>query len=85
MTESKNNVHWFGSDDLPAVILNFNASGTAERTFDALKSRNKARYFIDPLFGKSDGGLLLAKEIGKAEAYRRFGRRSLNEFPAILG
>jgi hypothetical protein len=81
MTETKDNVHWFGTDDEPAVILNFNVSGTAERTFDVPGSRNKARYYLDPLSEEADGGLILAEEIDKSEAHRRFARHSLRDFP----
>lgn len=83
MTEGQNNVHWFGTEDEPAVILNVNVSGTAERTFDKPGSRGKGRYFIDPFYGKADGGLILAEEISKAEAHRRFSRHSLKDFPKV--
>jgi hypothetical protein len=62
MTELKNNVHWFGAVDQPALILDANFSGTLDKTFDLPGSRKNGRYYVDPTKGRA-GALIVAQEI----------------------
>ena len=83
MTENKDNVHWFGAVDEPAVILNYNISGTYQKTFDPLGSRHKKRYHVDPMTGEHSNGMIIAREMTKDEAYEKYSSRPLSEFKII--
>ena len=73
------NCHWFGSGDEPVVMLNFNAYGYQDWTFNP-KDRPLRRNLIDPTYGVTPDGLIVAKEISVEEAYAKFGGRPLAEF-----
>ena len=79
-TEYLNNVHWFGTNDLPAVVLNFNVIGGFDDTFNIKGTRPVGRYYIDPTTKARDGGLIVAPEISSDEAHARFARHALSEF-----
>lgn len=80
-TEYLNNVHWFGTNDHPAVVLNFNKHGAIENTFDGKSERPTGRYYVDPTTAdRYEGTLIVAPEISGDEAKARFSRRALSEF-----
>ncbi len=81
MTETKDNAHWFGAEQEPVIVFNFNLSGTSERTFDPPGSRHRARYYLDPTIPKKDDKII-AREITKEEAHERFEKRPLSFFKA---
>jgi hypothetical protein len=74
------NCHWFGAGGEPAVMLNFNAYGYQDWTFNP-KDRPLRRNLVDPTYGRNPDGLIIAKEIGVEEAYAKFGGRPLSDFP----
>jgi hypothetical protein len=73
------NCHWFGAVDGPVVMLNFNAYGYQDWTFNPRGPLR--RKLVDPTFGLSPDGLTLAKEISIEQAYAKFGGRPLSDFP----
>ncbi|WP_114947832.1 hypothetical protein [Microvirga calopogonii] len=79
-TEIDNNCHWFGAGDEPVVMLNFNAYGYQDWTFNP-KDRPLRRNLIDPTYGRNPDGLLIGKEVSVEEAYSKFGGRPLSDFP----
>ena len=79
MTERKDNVHWFGAEKDPAIVFNFNASGTKETTFDPIVSRKPGRYYVDPVSPVEDGRIV-ARHLSKEEAHGRFERHPLSFF-----
>jgi hypothetical protein len=79
-TEIDANCHWFGAGDEPVVMLNFNAYGYQDWTFNP-RDRPLRRNLVDPTYGKNPDGLVIAKEIGVEEAYAKFGGRPLSDFP----
>ncbi|HKQ72895.1 MAG TPA: hypothetical protein VJ810_04145 [Blastocatellia bacterium] len=80
MTEYERNVHWFGSDDRPAVVLNYSINGGFNDTFDAQNQRPIGRYYVDPTVGDSEGRLILAPEIGVEAAHDKFSPHAIREF-----
>lgn len=79
-TEIDANCHWFGAGDEPVVMLNFNAYGYQDWTFNP-KDRPLRRNLIDPTFGMNPDGLIVAKEVTADVAYAKFGGRPLSDFP----
>ncbi len=82
-TEHLNNVHWFGTNDLPAVVLNFNVIGGFDDTFNVKGTRPVGRYYIDPTTKVREGDLIVAPEISSDEAHARFARHALSEFDNV--
>jgi hypothetical protein len=86
MTDHKNNVHWFGAEDEPAVILDFfvEGKGLYEAPFESDPNRLLGRYYLDPT-GKPDADNLIAtRELSTEEAYRRFAAKSITSFEPTL-
>jgi|SRR5215204_53552 len=79
-SEIDRNCHWFGAGDEPVVMLNFNAYGYQDWTFNP-KDRPLRRNLVDPTYGKNGDGLIIAKEVSVEEAYAKFGGRPLSDFP----
>jgi hypothetical protein len=79
-TEVDANAHWFAAGETPAVMLNFNIYGYQSWTFDP-KNDPFRRKLIDPTYGVTPDGLIVAREIDVAEAYAKFGGRKLTDFP----
>ena len=79
MTEHKNNVHWFGTEDEPAVILDFSTGGTAlyETPFESGPKRPPGRNYLDPTAPPDVNNLIAARELSIEEAYRRFASKSI--------
>lgn len=73
------NCHWFGAVDGPVVMLNFNAYGYQDWTFNPHGPLR--RKLIDPTFGRNPDGLIIAKEVSVEDAYAKFGGRPLSDFP----
>lgn len=80
-TEFHNNVHWFGAEKEPAIVLNYNINGGIEKTFDPKGDRGVGRYYLDPTVSDRDGDLIAAPELGSEEAIARFAARPLSAFP----
>lgn len=81
-TEVYRNAHWFAADDEPCVILNFYLLGFQHWTFDpAEPTRRKGRQVLDPTAGRTEDGLILAREVDFDSGYARFGGRPLSDFP----
>jgi hypothetical protein len=80
MTEYQRNVHWFGVDDRPAILLNYSINGGFSDTFDARAQRPIGRYYVDPTVGEREGQLILTPEIGVEAAHDKFARHSIREF-----
>ena len=79
-TDFKNNAHWFCAHNGPAVIFNINLRGFSNSTFDNDIGQPFGREYIDPTIVGVDG-LILAEEIDKTEAFKRFENRNLSAFP----
>jgi hypothetical protein len=79
-TEVDRNCHWFCSGDEPALMLNFNAYGFQDWTFNP-KDRPLLRNLVDPTYAVSPDGLIVAREIAVEEAYAKFGGRPISDFP----
>jgi hypothetical protein len=79
-SELDKNCHWFGAGDEPAVMLNLNAYGYQDWTFNP-KDRPLLRNLVDPTVGKNADGLYIAEEVSAEEAYAKFGGRPLEDFP----
>lgn len=80
-TEFHNNVHWFGAESQPAIVLNYNINGGIEKTFDPKGGREVGRYYLDPTVSDREGDLIAAPELGYEEAIARFAERPLSAFP----
>jgi hypothetical protein len=79
-TETSGNCHWFGASDSPAVMLNFNAYGYQDWTFNP-PDKPLLRNLVDPTHGVNPDGLIIALEIDAITAYKKFGGRPLSDFP----
>ena len=84
-TEYASNVHWFGANDEPAVVLNINVRGVLEDTFDAMGQRAAGRYYLDPTTIDRDGDLIVAPEIDSDKAFDMFANHALRKFPSPTG
>jgi len=73
------NCHWFGAMNEPVVMLNFNAYGYQDWTFNPQGPLR--RKLVDPTFGRNPDGLIVAKEVSVEDAYAKFGGRPLSDFP----
>jgi hypothetical protein len=80
MTEYQRNVHWFGADDYPAIVLNYSINGGFSDTFDDRGRRPIGRYYVDPTVGEREGRLILAPEIGVEAAHDKFSLHAVHEF-----
>jgi len=80
MTEYQRNVHWFGADDHPVIVLNYSINGGFSDTFDGAAQRPMGRYYVDPTVGEREGQLILAPEIGVDESYNKFSLHAVSEF-----
>ena len=82
MTDHENNVHWFGTEARPAVILDFFVEGRGlyEKPFDPDPARPLGRQYLDPTAPPDGGGLIAGRELSPAEAYRRFAGMRLSAF-----
>jgi len=78
-SEWKRNVHWFQAVDGPALIFNTNARGFEPETFD-VDDDSFGRRYIDPC-SFDEKSHIRGEEFDKAEAFARFGGRSMDEFP----
>ncbi len=78
-TESLANCHWFAAGATPSIMLNFNAYGYQDWTFDPADTPFR-RKLVDPTFGKNPDGLIIAREVGVEEAYQKFGGKPLTDF-----
>lgn len=84
-TEFFNNVHWFGAEEQPALVLNYNINGGIKETFDPRGKREVGRYYLDPTLEGREGDLIVAPEIGADEAMAKFSSRPPSAFaPAKL-
>lgn len=81
MTEFLDNVHWFGAEEGPAVILNFHRSAEPSRTFDPRDGHRARRYYVEPTGAPRPDGLIAAPHMTGEEARVRFGRRPIKDFP----
>ena len=79
MTETVNNVHWFGATANAALLFNFQVKGIPGPRFDS--DRNSAREYLDPTVHRNTSGDLVARELTKIEATDRFEKCHLSEFP----
>ncbi|GAB4168463.1 MAG: hypothetical protein OHK0024_03800 [Thalassobaculales bacterium] len=79
-SEVDRNCHWFCSSQEPALMLNFNAYGYQDWTFNP-KDRPLLRNLVDPTHAVSPDGLPIAREISVEEAYAKFGGRPISDFP----
>lgn len=77
MTDHECNIHWFGTEDEPAVVLDFfiAAQRLYETPFDADATR-PGRHYLDPTGPVEPEGLIAAPDLGFKEAYRRFASSS---------
>jgi hypothetical protein len=79
-TEFSRNAHWFAAQAAPALMLNFNVRGYHDKTFDP-PGLTLGRRLIDPTVPIGTDGTIAAVELEPAEAYAKFGGRSLQDFP----
>ena len=79
-TERLDNVHWFGAEDVAAVVVNYSLNGGLRDTFDPPDSRPAGRYYLDPTTAKRVDGLIVAPELGSDDAHARFAGHALSEF-----
>lgn len=79
-TEYTDNAHWFGADSEPATILNLNAKGYLDNTFELADGRKLGRYYIDPTLERRSDGSILASETDKETAWNKFSNRPLRDF-----
>jgi hypothetical protein len=68
ISDVKDNVHWFKSEDEPAFIFNIHVLGV-----DPENPKRTGRIYVDPHGEKLDGGLIRARLIDSKEAHKRFG------------
>ena len=82
MTDHKDSVHWFGTEDEPAVVLDFYIAGKAlyETPFESDAKRSPDRYYLDPTGQPDADNLIGARELGVEEAYTRFASKSILSF-----
>jgi len=78
-SEVEANGHWFAAGAAPTVVLNFNVYGYQAWTFDA-KDQPLQRRLMDPTLAASPDGLIIARELGLDEGYKKFANRSLDSF-----
>lgn len=78
-TETSGNCHWFAAGAAPAIMLNFNAYGYQDWTFDPSDTPFR-RKLVDPTYGKNPDGLIIAREVGVEDAYTKFGGKPLTDF-----
>lgn len=81
-TDHKDNVHWFGTEDEPAVVLDFYIKGKAlyETPFESDAKRSHGRHYLDPTGQPDADNLIAARELGVEEAYTRFASKSILSF-----
>ncbi|MFQ5618507.1 MAG: hypothetical protein ACE5FR_05980 [Rhodospirillales bacterium] len=81
-TDHKDNVHWFGTEDEPAVVLDFYIKGKAlyETPFESDAKRPHGRHYLDPTGRPDADNLIAARELGVEEAYRRFASKGILSF-----
>ena len=74
MTDHETNVHWFGTEGEPAVVLDFfiGAKTLYETPFDVDGVRRPGRHYLDPTGPVGSEGLIVAPDLGAKDAYRRF-------------
>lgn len=83
-TERLTNVHWFGAEGEPAVVVNYSLNGGFRDTFDAPDSRPVGRYFVDPTASDRIDDLIAAPELASDDAHARFASHALSEFASTL-
>jgi hypothetical protein len=83
-TEFLDNVHWFGAETEPAIVLNCAANGGMRDTFDPLTSRPTGRYYVDATSLARADDLIAAPELDAEEARTRFATHALSEFASLL-
>jgi hypothetical protein len=81
-TDHETNVHWFGAEDEPAVLLDFFVEGRGlyEAPFEPDPTRPLGRRYLDPTGAPGADTLIAAKELSPEEAYRRFAAKRLSAF-----
>jgi hypothetical protein len=81
-TDHQTNVHWFGAEDEPAVLLDFFVEGRGlyEAPFEPDPTRPLGRRYLDPTGAPGADTLIAAKELSPEEAYRRFAAKRLSAF-----
>jgi hypothetical protein len=84
VSEWTTNVHWFAAIDGPAKVFAIDARGFEAKTFDQARDEGYGRRYVDPTNINGDG-LAVCECLDKDEAARRFGGRSLSEFPVPGG
>ncbi len=82
MTDHVDNVHWFGTGDERAVVLDFYIAGKTlyETPFEPDITRPPSRYYLDPTGRPDADGLIAAPELSSEEAYARFADKDLLTF-----
>ena len=81
-TDHKDNVHWFGTEDEPAVVLDFYIEGKAlyQTPFESDAKRSHGRHYVDPTGQPDADNLIAAGELGVEEAYGWFASKSILSF-----
>lgn len=80
VSEWSRNAHWFCGHGGPALLFNINARGYEEQTFDPSDDGPFGRRYLDPTI-INDAGEIVAEQLDKEEAERRFQGKTLSEFP----
>ncbi len=82
MTDHKDNVHWFGTEDEPAVVLDFFIEGPTlyDRPFDSTPGQSPGRHYLDPTGQPDAQNLIAARELRRKEAYKKFASKGPMEF-----
>lgn len=85
-TEHETNVHWFGAEDEPAVLLDFFVEGRGlyATPFEPDPTRPLGRRYLDPTGAPGADGLVAAEELSPGEAYRRFASKSPSAFDWLV-
>ncbi len=83
-TERLDNVHWFGAETEPAVVINYALNGGFRDTFDPPGSRPVGRYYVDPTTADHIDGLIAAPELAAEAAHAQFAGHALSEFASPL-
>ncbi|MEO8602799.1 MAG: hypothetical protein ABI629_09500 [bacterium] len=81
-TEQLDNVHWFGAETEPAIVLNYSLNGGIRDTFDAPRTRGVGRYYLDPTGAVRDG-VIVAPQISEEAARARFASQPLSAFASL--
>lgn len=68
VSDEKDNVHWFKSEDEPAFIFNLHVFGLNPKG-----GKRTSRVYVDPFGEKLDDGLVRARLIDYKEAHKKFG------------